>query len=349
MKCCVYVRFVYEYPYLSSFIEHYLTLGFDKIIMLYTDIISYPLADNLSKFVDIYYVENRGNKSPHEYKDLIPKDMDWVLHVDSDEFLLLHHRYHTIKDFINAKLAIKPNINIFAFMWSWLHKLDYHENNELTINEIILKYKKTVGNRLTNNNYKGKKEVWIKSMFKYSELEHFHVHCPSLKNEYHISLNNSFLDLDTKEKIKSFVIDNEQEPNFYSDAILMHIATRDLKNSIFKSINLHCTQLQKKKMKNKDEFINFLYTYLNEISDERLLKHFKDKIGYKIEWPFTCVKKMKNINQIRDIRNYLRKGNMKFSHGLQDYYDMHKNMLQDIYVINAINKVINRYNCIFIE
>ena len=49
MKCCVYSRFVFEYPYLNSFIEHYLNLGFDKIIILYTDIIEYPLADNLKE------------------------------------------------------------------------------------------------------------------------------------------------------------------------------------------------------------------------------------------------------------------------------------------------------------
>ena len=35
MRCCVYTRFVYEVPYIESFIDHYLNLGFDKIILLY--------------------------------------------------------------------------------------------------------------------------------------------------------------------------------------------------------------------------------------------------------------------------------------------------------------------------
>ena len=34
MQCCVFTRFVYDVPYLDSFIEHYLNLGFDKIFIL---------------------------------------------------------------------------------------------------------------------------------------------------------------------------------------------------------------------------------------------------------------------------------------------------------------------------
>ena len=36
MKCCVYTRCYYEKQYLYNFIEHYIKLGFDKIIILNT-------------------------------------------------------------------------------------------------------------------------------------------------------------------------------------------------------------------------------------------------------------------------------------------------------------------------
>lgn len=348
MKCCVYSRFVFEYSYLNSFIEHYLNLGFNKIIILYTDIIEYPLADNLKEFVSIYQVENLGNKSPEAYKDFIPEDMDWVLHVDSDEFLLLHKKYTCIQSFIQNKLEINENINIFAFMWSWLHKFDYEENDILVIPEIISKTKKMVGNRITNNHYKNKQEVWIKSMFKFSDLKYLHIHCPFLNTPYVISLNNKILDLDTTEKIKSFVIDNKEEKQFYEDSILIHIATRDLHNTIFKSLNIHKTQLKKKKINNEEQFILGL-CYDNKKDDYELLNYFIKHIGYKIEWPITCLNKMTNINTLIDINNFLRPASMTFSHNREAYYEMHENLLLKENINIAINKIINKFNSIFID
>ena len=348
MKCCVYSRFVFEYPYLNSFIEHYLNLGFDKIIILYTDIIEYPLADNLKEYVSIHQVENLGNKSPEAYKDFIPEDIDWVLHVDSDEFLLLHQKYDCIQSFIQSKLEINENINIFAFMWSWLHKFDYHENDNISITDIVGKYKKMIGNRITNNKYKNKQEVWIKSMFKLSDLRYLYIHCPFLKKPYVISLNNKIIDLDTTDKIKSFVIDDKEEYRFYEDSILVHIATRDLHNTIFKSLNIHKTQLKKKKINNEEQF-KLELCYGNEKDDFELLNYFIEHIGYKVEWPITCLNKMKNINANVKIDMYLRSATMTFSHNREAYYKMHNNLLLNEDIINAMNKVINKFNIIFID
>ena len=113
MKCCVLTRFVYELIYLDSFIEHYAKLGFDKIIILYHDVVKGEVPEKYGHLVNLHEVPNMGNQTPNLNKHLIPEDMDWVLHVDSDEFLLLHKRYDTIHDYAQEKLSQHPEINVF--------------------------------------------------------------------------------------------------------------------------------------------------------------------------------------------------------------------------------------------
>ena len=71
MRCCVYSRFVYDICYLDIFIEHYIRLGFDKVIILYHDIIDYVFSEKLIEFVEVHKVPNNGNKLPNQYMHLI--------------------------------------------------------------------------------------------------------------------------------------------------------------------------------------------------------------------------------------------------------------------------------------
>jgi len=120
MKYCVYSRCYFENNYLTYFIEHYINLGFHKIIILHTGGCKYDLPIKYSNLVDIHYLINNGNEnefnSNHDH--IIKKsDFDWVLWVDNDELLLLCEKYKTIDDYVNEKLLINNNINAFYFRW----------------------------------------------------------------------------------------------------------------------------------------------------------------------------------------------------------------------------------------
>ena len=349
MKCCVFTRFVYELIYLDSFIEHYVNLGFDKIIVLYHDIVVGQVPNEYKEKVSLHTVPNLGNQLPDKYKHLIPEDIDWVLHVDSDEFLLLHKKYKDIHDYVECKLSMHPEINIFLFMWSRVHK--YDEENDY-LDNIFRKYKKKVGNRLTEENKKNKQnEVWVKSMFKRSHLDTLYIHCPSMIYGYYMYCNELIVhDDENNNKIKSLLYKNKQnEIVFYQDAILMHLATRSMKNAVFKSQNMHKTQVKKKNMNNQELLEEFLETTNLEHENEYdIMSTLKDYVGYKIEWPMTCLK-MNDI--VINLNDFLRGQKYKF---LANYKEKYYSLFEDSIVNDermklAMNKVINRFNIIFIE
>ena len=347
MKCCVFTRFVYEIVYIDAFVEHYAKLGFDKIIILYHDLVVGEVPEEYEDIVSIHNVPNDGNQTPDLNKHLIPETIDWVLHVDSDEFLLLHNRYDTIHDYINEKIQIHPEINIFLFMWSWVHKFDEYE---ITLDEIFRNYKKKVGNRLTQENTKNKtNEVWVKSMFKRSHLETLYIHCPSMIYGYYLYCNELII-LEESDKIKSLIYKKKQdEINFYKDAVLMHVATRSLKNAIFKSVNIHKTQVKKKNMNNKELLLEYLEeTNITQENEYDIMSKLKDYVGYKVEWPLKCLK-MNDI--VINIDDYLRGQKYKFIGSYKDkYYKLFDESIINREDLNiAMNRVINRFNIIFIE
>ena len=61
MKYCVYTRAFYETPYLDFFIEHYINLGFDMIIILKADSFSYSIPSKFKKHVQLHTVPNLEN------------------------------------------------------------------------------------------------------------------------------------------------------------------------------------------------------------------------------------------------------------------------------------------------
>jgi hypothetical protein len=104
MKCCIYTRAFLETPYLDFFIEHYVKLGFDKIIILKADDIPYECPQQYQSNVDIHTVPNLGNELLPKYDYLVKQSgCDWCLSVDIDEILLLHKQYGCIQDFICTK------------------------------------------------------------------------------------------------------------------------------------------------------------------------------------------------------------------------------------------------------
>ena len=111
MKYCVYTRFFLEDNYIESFIEHYLNLGFDYIVILYAinnkHIPRYMLDEKYKDKVLLYKVDNEGNKLRGKYIHLIPSNIDWILTVDSDEYLILNKKYNSIQDYVIKIIKMK--------------------------------------------------------------------------------------------------------------------------------------------------------------------------------------------------------------------------------------------------
>ena len=343
MKCCVFVRFVYEFIYLDAFIEHYLNLGFDKIVILYHDVVEGYIKDEYEQYVTLHNVPNLGNKLPDAYKKLIPRNMDWVLHVDSDEFLLLHKKYITIHDYIREKITAFPraNINLIALNWAWIHKLD--DKNQ-SVYDILRYYKKQVGNAVEQK----KKELWIKCIFKRSELHTLYIHCPLMINGHRMYTNGEIINFSNNvNSVRSVKYKNEN--TIYQDHALVHIATRSLKNAIFKSERIHESQVQKKNMISKMELERELAFLTTNRSEFEILKLLLENVGYKIKFPIKCLKLPEA--QI-DLGNLLRVQNKTVNFESIDrnneYYRLYSSVLNNSKTIELINKVVNKYNRLFL-
>ena len=322
MQCCVFTRFVYDVPYLDSFIEHYLKLGFDKIFILYNDVVPYHLSEHLIEEVEVIEVENNGNKLLNEYKHLFMDDFDWVLNVDSDEFLVLHEDYPTIKDYMLAKLEENESINMFQFSWAWLHA--FNPSPEMTLSEIFNKYQMFIGSKDTtdsNNN----KIVWVKSLTKIEHIEYMTCHncvlnVPAVihvdkRIEYHNENNNDSdnvlinpdddEDNDSDEEKSSINLLPRcytKRNRTYNEAALIHVNTRNMMNAIIKGLNIHVTQVKRKRIKNLKRLKKFVNNFdLSQPVFKETLEEFAKCIGYKIKFPLMCLEKDKTHKKIKHL------------------------------------------------
>jgi hypothetical protein len=261
MKYCVYTRCFFENAYLTYFIEHYINLGFDKIIVLHSGGSQYNLSEKHSTLVDIYYFENKGNMLLQTYDYLLKNSgFDWILSVDNDEFLLLNKKYKNINDYVEEKLLINNKINAFYFRWGMIEKYDIESNNNFS--HILKKYK------IFSNNH-------IKTMFKKTDLISVN-HC------HHAELKNLtiFFEDDIIHNNQARLSINE---NSYKEHILIHMHTRSLHNLVLKSFNtVFCAKMISK----KNEFIEFINTLEPNLSNDTTLSLFLKYIGAKAHLPF---------------------------------------------------------------
>jgi hypothetical protein len=288
MKYCVFVRCVNEQALLSGFIEHYVNLGFDTIIVLYSNEESYSVPEIYKEYVKIHEVENWGNYTFHKYRKLITEEYDWVFIVDLDELLILNGKYLSIDHYVKEKLNENEKINVFQFSWMWIHKFNSH-NEKIT--DMIPRYKKFVG-FLKNKSF----NVWVKSMVKVNQLHWIYCHGCRLKNKdnnQHIYVNKKVLKVkqpgewssgcsERKNfKIRNYPLCNET----YEETILLHFNTISLRNAITKACNIHTSQVTDKKIKSKYELRKCLKklgdSKEQEVSKERL-KNIVKNVGYKL-------------------------------------------------------------------
>ena len=326
MRCCVYTRFVYEVPYIESFIDHYLQLGFDKIILLFHDICKFDVPDHLIEEVELVEVENNGNKLMNEYKHLFQEDdFDWVLNVDSDEFLILGNEYSSIKEYINAKLDEEdPEINMFQFSWGWLHA--FNPPSSFTFPDYVRNYKIFLGSKDTDT-----KDIWVKSLTKVSDIEYMTCHNCVLRNDISpvIYVNGKVLKQVTKEDLQEENgkdSDGEEDANdeinllprsyalrddTYTEGVLIHVNTRNMMNAIIKGLHIHVTQVKRKRIKKFKELKKFVNNFdFTQPVYKETLREFARCIGYKVKFPLLCLEKEEITPKIRHLN--LRTTTTKF-------------------------------------
>lgn len=258
MRCCVYTRAFLERAYIISFIEHYVMLGFDKIIILKADNTCYTCPPEYLKYVEFHSVKNEADLILPNHIDKIKNSkFDWILSVDIDEFLIIHKRYKHIKHYISYHIKRNPTINGFMFRWGMIEK--YDNDDGLKFNELLTKYK------IFANPH-------IKSLIKRTSLDY-------ISNPHYFKFN--------EEPVIHFEnqIYNKPSPlhdlsnDSYKDAILIHVHTRSINNIISKSYD---TALTEKIIKNAEKFANLV----NEESLDNCFPKFKEVIGLKATLPF---------------------------------------------------------------
>lgn len=275
MKYYVVTRVFYEKPYINFFIQHYLNLKFDKIILLIADKHDYSniIDKSLSKYIIKYNVNNDENDILHNNLHLIKKhEYDWLLHVDVDEFLILENSFNNnIRNYISKKIQYNCNINYFYFRWGEINMYDI-EYNTKDLNNII-------------NKYKIYKKDAIKSMIKKNYIDDI------VNPHYFINNNNNYNIYFEDRILKNINVIIPVNVNSYKEHILVHINIRNMNNLLFKSI---CNPYNNMFIFKKINF-NLLNTILNDnkylnITDDKyfeliqnLSSKFKESNNNRIE------------------------------------------------------------------
>ena len=100
MNYVVYVRCYYESFYMDWFIEYYLSLGFDYIVILKCDNLELNIKNKYKDKVFIKKVKNNGDKLYDENISIIKHINNcWCLMIDIDEILFLKN--NNIKLLVN--------------------------------------------------------------------------------------------------------------------------------------------------------------------------------------------------------------------------------------------------------
>jgi hypothetical protein len=255
--------------------------------------------------VDIYSVENLADDLLPKYDFIVKNsDFDWILIVDNDELLLLNNNFKNIKDYVEKKIAINNNINIFYFRWGMIEKYDIKDNNYLQ--DIFKTYKVHLNGH-------------IKTMVKRSELKSiWNSHVCSLHKDFVIYFENKISDSN------SALISPSKET--YEEAVLLHLHTRSIHNIIIKSFK---TIFGGKFIKEKNEFINFINKLDTTCEIVNTIEVFKNYIGGKAILPFYHV----NVNNI----NKNKYSVLNYTYKVIDI-DLEKEIINDILNENNINK-----------
>tara|TARA_B100000123_G_C25717254_1_gene422735 strand:- start:387 stop:1334 length:948 start_codon:yes stop_codon:yes gene_type:complete len=309
MNNVVVTRAKHENGFLEIFINHYLNLGFDFIYIFIENNENYNIINSKVDFITHNY---KGNKViPFIFNNFLEKQqekkrIDWVLHIDVDEFLFLKYNIK-INEYI-SKFSRK-NIGQFIFKWAMIENLRSidTENDFQNIAAQCELY--------SNNHYK--------SMINLEYLKK--------KNNAHAHVSDCIKDtyLDNI-KIKSKLNGICQETNNYTNAILVHYHTRCLENLFVKALvtNLSAKKIEPKileqkyianklKEKMKKLQLPFIHKKNGEILNKKNIMQFKFNTNTKIDNKIIHnmleeVCKIYNVNY-NTVINYIKELELKYS------------------------------------
>lgn len=119
-KYVVFICAKRENEYLEEYVEHYLKIGFDKIIIADNNDQPNELNSILQKHIEakkvqILPINGLKGKFQTNLYDMFAKEgnFKWCAFFDADEFLEISHRYKDVKDFLSS-------INEDAVLVQWL-------------------------------------------------------------------------------------------------------------------------------------------------------------------------------------------------------------------------------------
>lgn len=180
-----------------------------------------------------------------------------------DELLVLNKKYKNINEYIQEKLKVDPNINMFYFRWGMIEK--YDTDNDTNFAYIL-------------NNYKIFCNGHIKSMVKTT-------HIKSIDNPHYVNLKiPNYIYFEGNILTDNKAVGHIKTPNSYEENVLIHIHTRSTHNLIIKSL---ITNLTAKKIKDKQNLINLINNFDEKNKDApNILTDFNNFVGLKARLPF---------------------------------------------------------------
>lgn len=250
-RFCALTRTHNEDAHIQSFLDWYILLGFSKILLIQNDkgdLIKHLHSDVIIVIKDI---TEGANKNPDsligKYSKQFTQDegCEWLLVVDSDEFLLLNqHDFTGIADFVDQKEKMygKGYLDAIAFRWATIentNKYCYGNSFMQMLNDF---YPNIYWN------------VMIKSMVRVKRLLIYgNSHYPTFKKD--ITVPQVYLESKLHSDLKM-----EAGYNFFSnftffESSLIHIHTRSLSDIIIKSLTSGFTD---KTVKNKNELLTLI-------------------------------------------------------------------------------------------
>lgn len=298
MKTQVLTRSFYEDAYLAFFIEYYLDLGFDRIVVFKADkeelgefSLDFLQSDKERERVVIKYVANEGNdiyKNPENFPYYIDTNYDWSLHVDVDEFLVINRQKYTrVHDYItdlHKIMGVSMNeIYNVKFRWLCINKLNdnwlLRDSSNIINNEFSYNNQSNTDNQHIIGSFQdylltNKLEIYsfVKGMYQTNKViddnDKMDAHIvkfnePNLENR--IVIDNKYTKVN---KYKSILFGSNSTPeNNYCNGFILHFNTRSYSNSLTKCL---VTQLRdNKKIKDLSGFRVFIndmpLDLLNEI------------------------------------------------------------------------------------
>ncbi len=125
MKVRVVARAFYEDAYLDFFIQYYLAMGFDSIVILKADGCPIPNMDKYPEGkVECIMVANTGNNILNIHKSYyLDQTYDWILNIDADEFLVIDmEKFPDIHAYLED-ISVRLDPDQIMFWWICVNKL----------------------------------------------------------------------------------------------------------------------------------------------------------------------------------------------------------------------------------